>query len=475
METATKKLTYTPHAKKSLPNLTEGNLLKQIVLFALPLMATNLLQLVFNTADTIVVGRWGGATPEECETSLAAVGACGALISLIINVFIGLSIGANVCVARELGAKKHEEADKSVHTAVLLSIISGVLVGIIGFFLANPLLRLTGVEDALLREATRYMQAYFVGVPAFLVYNFCASILRADGDTKHPLIFLSVGGVINVILNLVMVLGFHLGALGVGIATATSSWISCFLCLFFMMRKDGAGHLDVKKLRIHPSKLRMIVAIGLPSGIGSCFFSIGNVMTQSAVNSFESETIIAANSAAGNIEGYVYNAQYTFSATAITFVSQNLGAKRLDRVKRSILYCALSAVIIAAVFGVASYLFGEFFLGLYIPDNAPAVETGMLRLGIVGITYFLCGVMDVGSGILRGFGKSTLTTVNSLCFACLSRVLWILFVFSKFHTLEMLYVIYPISWTLTSIFNWLFCAIIYRKAKKSYMSKEASP
>lgn len=451
--------------KKAPPDLTSGNLFKQILFFALPLMATGFLQLIFNTADTIVVGRWGGSTPEAREIALAAVGSSGSLSHLIVNVFVGVSLGANVCIARDIGAKRYEDAARGVHTSVLLSIIFGFFAGIVGFVFAEPLLSLTGVTDLLLHEATLYMKACFVGIPASLIYNFCASILRADGDTKHPLLFLSIAGVVNVGLNLIMVLVFHLGAMGVGIATAASNWVSCIAVLIFLARKKGVTHLKLSSLRIHKDKAKSIIAIGVPAGIGSSFFSFSNVITQSAINSFN-ETVIAANTAAQNLDAYIYQTQYAFSTSALTFVSQNLGAKRFDRIKKSILLCSLFAVCFSTFFGLVFYTLGEALLSLYIPENATALEIGMKRLLIIGLTYPFCGLMDTGSYALRGFGRSTLSTATSLCFVCLFRIGWIFTVFSQFHTIEMLYVIYPISWILTGIANYIFCVIVFQNQKK---------
>ena len=465
METAKTVESPALQKKKAAPDLTNGNLFKQILFFALPLLATNILQLVFNTADTIVVGRWGGDTPEACEIALAAVGSSGSLSHLIINIFIGISLGANVCIARDIGAKHYEDASRGVHTSVLLSIFFGLFSGVVGFVFAEPLLTLTGVTDQLLHEATLYMRACFIGIPASLIYNFCASVLRADGDTKHPLIFLSIAGVVNVGLNLVMVLVFRLGAMGVGIATAASNWVSCFAVLVYLARKKGVTHLQFSRLRIHKDKTKTIIAIGIPAGISSSFFSLSNVITQSAINSFD-ETVIAANTAAQNLDGYIYQGQSAFSTAALTFVSQNIGAKKIDRVKKSIFFCALLAAGFSAMLGGIFFLLVEMLLSLYIPGNVAGIEIGMKRLLIVGATYPLCGLMETAAATLRGFGKSTISTVNSLCFACVFRIAWISFVFNLFHTIEMLYIIYPLSWILTSIANYIFCVVVFRKQKK---------
>ena len=296
----------TSTSKKAHRDLTEGNILKQIVLFALPMIATSVLQLLFNTADTIVVGRWGGDTETEREIALAAVGSCGAIINLVVNIFLGLSVGAGVCVAHGIGAKEFENVEKTLHTAVYTALIGGVLTTIVGLVLTPQLLGMIGIESSILPEAELYMRAYFCGMPAALLYNYCAAMLRASGDTARPLGFLSIAGLANVVLNLIMVLLFKTGALGVGIATAVSNWISCTLIILFMLKTEGPCHLDIKKITIHKEHLKKILAIGLPAGIQSSLFSISNVIIQSALQSFKSATVIAGHTAAANVQGYIY-------------------------------------------------------------------------------------------------------------------------------------------------------------------------
>lgn len=454
------------HTARSDRDLTKGALLPQIILFTLPLIATGILQLLFNTADTVVVGRWGGETTEIRQTALAAVGSCGALINLIINLFFGLSVGAGVCVAQELGARQYDEVKKTVHTSVLTALFCGVAVGIAGFFLARPMLTLMGTEPSVLDEAVPYMRAYFLGAPANMVYNYCAAMLRSSGDTLHPLAFLSVAGVVNVGLNIVMVVCFGLGALGVGIATATAQWISCVLILIHMMRMEGSCHLDPRALRVDARKLKKIVGIGLPAGLQGVVFSISNVLVQSSINSFHSEAVVAANTAANNLTDYVYISQNSLYHAALTFVGQNAGAQRYDRVRRSILCCAGTVTVLGLALGWLVILFAEPLLGIFAPGNPEVVQIGQIRTTVLSSTYFLCGLMDVGSGTLRGFGRSLRAMIISLVGSCVTRIVWILTVFAAHHTLEILYACYPLSWFLTAATHFTACFFVLRKLEK---------
>jgi len=451
---------------KKIRDFTEGPILPQIIRFALPLIATGILQLLFNTADIVVVGRWGGDTPEECETALAAVGSCGALINLIVNLFFGLSVGAGVCVAHDVGAKAYDQVEKTVHTSVLASLVSSVFVMAFGIFAARPLLILMGTEESVLGQAVPYMVAYFCGIPANLLYNYCASMLRSTGDTVRPLTFLSVAGVVNVVLNLIMVLVFRLGAVGVGIATAASQWVSCALIVGFMMRTDGPCHLDFRKLRIDGGKLKKIVMIGLPAGVQGTLFSLSNVLIQSSVNSF-GKAVVAGNAAAANLDGYVYTSQNALYQTALTFVGQHKGAKKYRRMKKCILWCAISVVTVGLTLGMTMYLFGHPLLEIYAPGNEPAIQTGLLRMSICTTTYFLCGLMEVGSGVMRGLGRSMTSMIVSLMGSCAIRIVWIYTIFAMFPTLTMLYISYPISWGLTAATHFLFATFVLRKEERN--------
>ena len=438
--------------RKGHRDLTEGNILKQIFLFALPLIATSVLQLLFNTADTIVVGRWGGETETEREIALAAVGSCGAIIHLVVNIFMGLSVGAGVCVAQGLGAKKFDDVEKTVHTAVYTALIGGVLVTIIGFTLTPQLLDLIGIEPSIRPEAILYMRAYFCGMPAALLYNYCAAMLRASGDTTRPLVFLSVAGVANVLLNLVMVLIFKTGALGVGVATAASNWISCALVLGFMLKTTGSCRLDIKSIAIHKEPLKKILKIGLPAGIQSSLFSISNVIIQSALQSFQSATVIAGHTAASNIQGYVYTVMNSTAQSAMNFTGQHVGAKKYKRLKTVVLWDYLLVFGFGIVLGWIMYLLGRPLLGVFTPGNDAAIKVGMINLAMIGLTYFLCGGLDVGSCVMRGFGKSFGPMMISLLGACALRIVWIYAVFYPFYpdSLVVLYLSYPITWIITA-------------------------
>ncbi len=447
------------NAKKA--SLTEGALLSKIILFSLPLVATGVLQLLFNTADTMVVGRWGGKTPQESEIALAAVGSCGALTNLIVNLFMGLSVGAGVCVAHAIGAKQYEDVSRVVHTAVLASLVGGAVVTVIGIGMAPTFLTWMKTDPAVLEQAVPYMRAYFCGMPASMLYNYCASMLRSSGDTVRPLAFLSAGGVINVVLNLIMVIVFEAGALGVGVATAASQWVSCVLVVVFMMRTSGPCRLEWKRLRMDWVKLRKIVTIGLPAGFQGAVFSVSNVLIQSAINSF-SPVVVAGNTAASNLDGYIYTTQNAISQSALTFVGQNLGAGKIDRIRKSVLYCSIVVAVTGLTVGFLMVGFGEPLMGLFAPENPAVVEAGMVRLWVLGSTYFLCGLMEVASGAMRGLGKSVTPMFVSLIGSCALRIVWIYTVFALSPTLLTLYISYPITWILTTAVHYLCFFLTYR-------------
>lgn len=440
------------------PDFTSGALFSQIILFSLPLIATGILQLLFNTMDTIVVGRWGGDTPEACETALAAVGSCSSIINLIVGLFTGLATGAGVCIAQEIGAKCEEKVKKVVHTSVAVAMIAGVLVTVIGIVFARTFLKMMNTPDNILDEAVPYMWAYFCGMPANMLYNYCAAMMRSAGDTGRPLVFLSVAGVANIILNLIMVLVFHTGALGVGIATAASHWISCILIVLFMMRTDGYCHLNLKKIRIHKDVLKKVLTIGIPAGLQGSLFSLSNVVIQSSVNSL-GDVVIAGNTAAANIGSYIYIAQNAFCHTSMTFVGQNVGAEKPKRVRQSILYSALLVTLVGWCVGGTVLLLQRPLLRIFAPENDAVVAAGMVRLTILASTYFLCGLMDVASGALRGFGRSISPMLISLTGSCLLRIVWIATVFRAFPQQAVIYLSYPVSWLITSAVLFLMIVI----------------
>ena len=429
-------------------DMTQGALLPKVLMFSLPLIASGILQLLFNAADMMVVGQWAG---EQC---LAAVGSTGSLINLMVNVFIGLSVGGSVAVAKSFGANDPAAVHKSIHTAMTLAIIAGLAVGVIGFLFCKPLLRL--MDNPTLDLATVYMRIYFLGMPFNMIYNFGASILRAVGDTRRPLVYLTIAGVVNVILNLILVIGFHMTVDGVAIATVASQAVSATLVVICLMRSTGTVHLNLRELRIHRRQMIDIARVGLPAGLQGSLFSISNVLIQSSVNSF-GEIVVAANSAGGNLEGFVYTSMNAIHQAALTFASQNLGAGKIRRVRRSVWVCLATVSVIGIVLGLLMLLGGRPLLSLYLKDptaidpatGVTVIDYGMKRLIYILPTYFLCGLMDVAVGSLRGIGYSIMPMIVSLTGACLFRVVWILTVFAATPTLDVLYISYPISWTLT--------------------------
>lgn len=438
--------------------MIHGPLLGKILLFTLPLMASSILQLLFNAADIIVVGRYAGSD------ALAAVGSTGALINLLTNMFIGFSVGANVLVARYYGAGKPDEVSETVHTSVMLSIIGGVLLAVIGIIFASPLLELMGTPENVLPLAALYVRIYFAGMPVILLYNYGSAILRAIGDTKRPLYYLAIAGVLNIILNLILVIVFEMSVAGVALATIISQNLSAVLVIRCLMHIEGGCHLDLHQLKIHTNKLWKILQLGLPAGLQGSIFSLSNVLIQSSVNSFGA-IAMAGNSAAANIEGFTYVAMNSFYQAAITFVSQNMGAMEFRRIRKIAWQCLACVTVTGALLGNLSFFFGHQLLGIY-SDEAEVIRYGIYRLEVIGTTYFLCGIMDVCVGCLRGIGYSFLPMVVSLLGACGFRILWIFTVFKGHHDLHTLYISYPISWAITASVHMICFLILYRRMVK---------
>ena len=436
-------------------DMTTGAVLPKLLTFCIPLILSSILQLLYNAADIIVVGRFAG------KTALAAVGSTGSLINLIVNLFLGLSIGTSVVVAHEYGAADAKSVSKTVHTSIAVSIVAGIAVGIFGFFTARQLLELMGSPTDVIDQAALYVKIYFIGMPASMIYNFGAAVLRAIGDTKRPLIFLSISGVINIIFNLVFVIVFNLDVAGVAISTVISQIVSAVFIVICLMKSDGAIKLYLKELRIYSDKLFKIMRVGLPAGLQGCIFSLSNVLIQSGINSFGS-TIIAGNSAAQNIEGFVYAAMNAVYQGALTFTGQNIGSKKYNRINR-ILFTSLGTVtVIGIVLGFAAFLAGDFLIAIYYPE-ADVIAMGKIRLGIICTTYFLCGIMDVFVGMLRGMGSSVLPMLVSLTGACGLRIVWIFTVFQVYPTTKILYLSYPVSWLITALVHAVCYLIIKRK------------
>ena len=448
-------------------DMTRGSMFRNIVRFSIPLILTSLLQLFYNAADVVVVGQFAG------KEALAAVGSTGALINLIINLFLGLSVGTSVVVSKLFGAGDERGMQVAVHTSVSISAISGIVLLFTGFFLARPLLVLMGNPSDVIDGATLYMKIYFLGMPFNMVYNFGAAILRAVGDTKRPLYFLSISGVVNVVLNLILVIVFHMGVAGVAIATITSQLISAIFVIRCLMHSEGSVHLDLKKLTIHRKILLEIVRIGLPAGVQGAMFSISNVLIQSSINSFGSDTV-AGNSAAGNLEGFVYVAMNAFHQTIVTFTSQNLGAKQYKRMHKGFCICIACVMVIGLVCGNAMYLMRKPLLSIYNGDPN-VIAMGEIRMLFILPLYFLCGLMDVVSGQIRGLGYSIMPMIITLLGACAFRVAWIYTVFAAFPRLEVLYASYIISWTLTVAAHYVSYLIVRRKLPKEDMPLAITP
>lgn len=441
--------------KKYEMDMCNGPLLGKILVYALPLIASGILQLLFNAADMVVAGRFAG------NAALGAVGATSSLINLLINVFIGMSVGTNVLVAHFFGADRKEELHQTVHTSIALSLISGVILGIVGFFLASPLLSLMGTPDDILPHAVIYMQIYFIGVPGMLLYNFGSAILRAVGDTKRPLYYLFFAGVINVFLNLFFVIEMGIGVAGVALATIISQLISAILVIRCLIKEEGDYHLEIRAIRLYPDKVLRILRVGLPAGFQGAVFSISNVLIQSSVNSFGS-IAVAGNTAAQNMEGFVYNAMNSFHQTTLSFTSQNMGAKKMDRVKKIMWICLGCVTVLGMAMGFSGLFFANNLLAIYSTD-AEVIAYGYQRLLIILSTYFLCGIMDVMVGSIRGMGYSIMPMIVSLLGACGLRVVWIFTVFAYYRTPRILYISYPVTWTVTFLVHFVCFHIGYRK------------
>ena len=422
-------------------DMCHGPLLSRILLFAVPLICSGVLQLLFNATDIIVVGRF------VSSNAMAAVGSTSSLINLLVNFFIGISVGANVLVARFRGANDFDDAQQTVQTALITAVFGGFVLIIAGLLLARPMLVWMATPAEVLDQAVLYMRVYFIGMPATMLYNFGAAVLRAVGDTRRPLYFLTLAGVINVAGDLFFVIVLGMGVAGVAVATVLSQIVSATLIVLCLMRVDGMCNVNLRRLRFYPDKFRRMMQVGLPAGLQSVIFNISNVLIQSSVNSFGA-TVVAGNTAASNIEGFVYTSMNALYQTSLSFTSQNLGAKQYHRIDQILVRCLALVLLIGLVLGNGAHLFGRTLLGIY-SGEADVIEYGMMRLGVVSVTYCLCGMMDVVAGSVRGLGYSILPMLVSLAGACIFRVIWIFTVFQWQHTLFSLYVSYPISWALT--------------------------
>lgn len=429
----------------------------KILMFSIPLMFSSVLQILFNAADIVVVGKFVG------DTALAAVGSNSALINLVTNIFIGLSIGANVIVARYFGGKQDENTSIAVHTSIALGFISGIILTLIGIIGAPFFLRIMLTPEDVLPQAVLYLRILFAGITSMMLYNFGSAVLRAVGDTKRPLYFLLLAGIINVILNLFFVIVLKMSVAGVALATILSQALSCVLVLWCLTKEDSAIKLNFRKIRINKIKFIQILKIGLPAGFQGVVFALSNTVIQSSVNSFGS-VVMAGSAAAQNIEGIVYFAMNSFYQASITFTSQCYGAKKFARINRVLAMSLLCVVAAGLICGHGLLFSGYRILGIF-SSNSQVIVAGMNRLSVILSTYFLCGIMDVLVGALRGIGYSVLPMVVSLVGSCLLRLLWLATVFQmeRFHTTTTVYLSYPISWAITLSVHAVCFAVLRRK------------
>lgn len=438
-------------------DMTSGSLWGKMLVFAIPLILSSMLQLLFNAADLVVIGNFAG------KESLSAVGCTGSLVNLIVNLLLGLSVGASVLVAQYYGARQDKDVNETVHTAITVALVGGVIVGIVGFFLSKPMLALMDTPDDVIDKATLYMRIYFVGLPFMSLYNFGASLLRAVGDTKRPMIYLAIAGVVNVILNMLTVIVLHMDVAGVAIATTVSQAVSAVLVTLNLCNYDGCMRLDLKRLRIFKDKVIGMAKVGIPSGLQGMTFSISNVLIQSSVNSFET-IVMAGNTAAANIEGFIWVAMNAFHQAALSFMGQNIGAKKYNRISYVARVSVIYVSVIGLVLGAAAFLAREPLIGIYESDPE-VIKYGAIRMSIIATTYFTCGIMDVLVGLLRGMGSSLGPMLVSVLGVCGLRIAWIYTIFKANRTLETLFLSYPVSWVITALILLVCFFVVKRKFK----------
>lgn len=449
--------------KRYQKSMLQGPLFLNIVTYTIPIILTGLLQLLFNAADLVVVGRFCGSI------SVAAVGATGYITNLVVNLFIGLSVGAGVCMAHAIGSRDEAAMHRTVHTAVPTALVSGGVLTVIGVVFSETLLIWMGTPEDVLPLSSLYMKIYFCGMTFNMVYNFCAAILRAAGDTKGPLIYLTIAGVVNVVLNVIFVMLFHMNVAGVALATAISQGVSAVLVVIALMRRTDGCKLRLKKLRFYKAQLTKMISKGLPAGIQGSMFSISNVAIQSSINSF-GEVFMSGNAAASNIEGFAYVCMNALHQTALNFAGQNVGAGQYKRVRKIAWICLGCVTVVGIVVGGAIYVFSPQLLSIYITDSTEAIGYGVRRMAFVALPYFLLGLQDVVTGLLRGMGASLAPMLISVLGICGLRICWIYTIFQmpQFHTPDWLFVSYPISWVVTFFAQFALYLIVYRKRSAAY-------
>ncbi len=453
--------------KKHAVNMTAGSIVKNLLLFALPVMLSGILQLLYNAADVVVVGRFAG------HTSLAAVGSTSSLVTLITNLAIGLSVGVNILVARHIGARDSHRANRALHTAITVALVSGILTSLVGFFISRQALIWMDSPADVIDKSTLYLKIYFLGAPASVMYNFGSAALRSAGDTTRPLYFLTASGIVNVVLNLIFVIVFHMDVAGVALATITSQYLSALLVLIALKKGQGCLFFRVSEICFDKREFSEIVRLGIPAAIQGATFSISNVILQSGVNSFDDSLIVAGNAAAGNIEGFVYTVMNAFYHATMTFTSQNIGARQPERIPKIITRACMLSFISWAVVASIVFIFPEQLVSLYT-DEPEAIAIAIERFHLVNLTYFLCGIMEISTGVLRGSGYSIVSMIISIVGVCGIRIVWVFTVFQKIHEFKILYMCYPVSWIPVIIANFVMFAIIYKKKlKKSSLLYDA--
>ena len=445
-------------------DLTEGSVFRKILAFALPLVLSNILQALYNAADMVVVGLFAGDLP------LGAVGATSALTNLMLNLFIALSVGTSVTVATAIGAQSRERAQKLVHTSMALALVCGVFVTVLGLTCSRQFLILMDTNPVLLDLSSTYMRIFFSGSIFSLVYNFGAAILRAAGDSRRPLYYLMISGLVNVVLNIFFVTVCGMTADGVALATVTSQVLSAVLVVRALLRHTGDIRLFPRKIRFYGRETWDILRTGLPAGVQSTMFSISNTMIQTAVNSFDNPLLVSGNTAAMNIEGFVFTAMYAMHVTAVTAMGQNIGAGKYRRMNAVMGYCLLVVAVIGIVMGGASALLAEPLLDIYLTERE-AMDFGISRLTLIGTTYFLCGLMDTLVGCQRGMGNTLVPMIVSVFGVCGIRIVWIYTVFAAHHTLPVLYLSYPVTWIITGVMQLVLCLVLQHRIQRRAIQK----
>lgn len=440
-------------------DMTQGAIFPKLLEFSVPLIFSSILQLLFNAADIVVVGRFAG------DNSLAAVGSTGSLINLLVNLFMGLSIGTNVLAANYFGQKNKNKLQETVHTSMLISVISGIILTIIGVIFTTPILEFMQTPEEVLKLASIYLRIYFYGITSSMIYNFGSALLRAQGDTKRPLLILLLSGIVNIILNLIFVINFKLDVAGVAYATVISQTISAIIVVIILLKEDNDFKLNLKKLSINPHIFAKLVKIGVPAGFQGIMFSFSNIIIQSAINSF-GPILIAGNSAAISLEGFVYTSMNGFSQGALTFTSQNLGAGKKDRIKKVVIISQFSIIVIGLVLGWLGILFDNQLLSIY-SKSPDVINAGKIRVFVIFSTYFLCGIMDAMANSIRGCGHSLLPAIVTIFCVCFFRIFYLatFFRIPQFHSPFYIFLSYPVSWFIAWIIHLICFIVIFKKIK----------